>query len=518
MLPRRLAHVEIDNAVARMQSALRFYDGMDGMRLYRPFLVFVLMLSVGPGCRSTSVARRERPSCDTSSSIIAGSNVRSEPDKKRSSPAETADTSDESIQQVAAQEDEESPTESASSTPGLKLSIYSALETALTQNPDLVTLRQNDAVGSAVLGVAETYPFNPYVQVQATPYQSAQNAGPGTTYHYVLLIQQIQLGGQQQFREESASKALNSIRWNILQAELLNVAQTERLYFTAIYQKGLRELSEMNVRNNEELLAIVQLQKDNGTATASDVAVVRLDLRSTQQQLRIADANYRTALLDLKRHMGISPETQIELETNITDWNWQPVSSELLAASAENRPDVMAARADVEVARANTSLADASRVPDLQLGPYYQRTDAGTSFLGFRAQMDLFVFNDGTPLLHQREAEQCQRIVGAQQIAVRAKLEAEAAADRYERARLIQKDFAVNEGHLPSAATELQQLEEQFKAQEVDIQRVLQARLSILQSRRADLDAMFELAQAAVAVTAATGRPLESLASVSPAK
>ena len=58
---------------------------------------------------------------------------------------------------------------------------------------------------------------------------------------------------------------------------------------------------------------------------------------------------------------------------------------------------------------------------------------------------------------------------------------------------------------------ELQRLEEQFKANEVDILRVLQARTSLLQSQRADLDAMNELMQAAVAVTAASGMPLESL-------
>ena len=35
------------------------------------------------------------------------------------------------------------------------------------------------------------------------------------------------------------TSVLNGTRWNIVQAELIAVAQTERLYFTALYQRGL---------------------------------------------------------------------------------------------------------------------------------------------------------------------------------------------------------------------------------------------------------------------------------------
>jgi outer membrane protein TolC len=59
---------------------------------------------------------------------------------------------------------------------------------------------------------------------------------------------------------------------------------------------------------------------------------------------------------------------------------------------------------------------------------------------------------------------------------------------------------------------ELQRLEAQFKAQEADILRVIQSRTGLLQNQRADLDALDELLQSAVPVTAATGTPLESLA------
>ena len=509
------------------------------MRLRHQAAILSVALAIVSGCRSTSIAFRTKSGTGESSTNVVRRDRTGIPRAADSELAKTAETVTESLQQVSAEmSDNESVSvaqvssstqlavnaDSQTNDTNLKVelqhastqySVRTAIETALVQNPDLVALRQAEGVGNAAVGVAQTYPFNPFIQVQATPFQSAPrqdstNAGSGTTYHYVLLMQQIQLGGQQQFREEAASAALNGIRWNVLQAELLNVAQTERLYFTAVYQQGLRDIAEINAKNNKQLLAILEKQLEDGVATPADVEVVRLDVRSTRQQQRIAEANYQTALLDLKRQLGLAPNVKIDLDASVMRWNWQPATASQLSTMATSRPDVMAARSDAVAARANANLANGSRIPDVQIGPYYQRTDTGITFLGFRGQMDLPVINNGVPLLRQREAEYCQRVMTSQQLATRAQLEAEAAADRYERARLIREEFGDEKQTSVPAA--LQHLEEQFKDKEVDILRVLQARISLLQSQRADLDALNELMQAAVAVTAASGMPLEMLA------
>ena len=50
--------------------------------------------------------------------------------------------------------------------------LFKSLDAAaitLGQNPDLIAARQAEGVSQGALGVAETYPFNPWVQVQLTP-------------------------------------------------------------------------------------------------------------------------------------------------------------------------------------------------------------------------------------------------------------------------------------------------------------------------------------------------------------
>lgn len=408
---------------------------------------------------------------------------------------------------------------------GTPLELADALAAGLEQNPDLIAQREADAVGRAQLGVAQTYPFNPFVQVQATPWQQAQEGGPGTTYHYVLLMQTIQCAHQQRFREQAAAATLNSIRWNIHQFELLNVAQTERLFFNALYLRGVRDLADATATNNDQLLTTLQKQLDAGNATGADVAIIRLDAASTARQARLADANYRTALRDFRRHLGLPVESAIEPPGDLRDYQWHlpdakalqgddismPVGENLadaIGTRAESRPDVLAAQCDANSARGALSLATASKTPDLQVGPYYQRTADGTTFLGFRAQMDIPVINSGAPLERQRYAEYKQRVTIWQQLKVRATLEAQAAFERYEVALNALAQFDQVNRDVPR---ELTKLEEQFRAGEIDILRVIQSRTSLIQNQRALLDFLNEAAQAAANLTAAAGIPPEQL-------
>ncbi len=479
-------------------------------------LVSVLVVAL-TGCRSSAVARHSP--ADSPSDIAAlPADVH---DTEFSSQASREADLDPIVQVVA--------TETSAPAP-LRLSIFQAVETSLAANPDLLTQREAEAVSLAAQGVAQTYPFNPTLQIQVTPFQNLTSPTSHTTNHYVLLMQQVQLAHQQDHREHVAASQLNSVRWNLLQAQLQTVAQTERLYFIALYQKGLLDLARTTAENNAQLLHILERRFEAGDASAADVSLVRLDDRTTRQQTKLAEANYQTALLDLRRQLAWSPRVALELDADLDAMSGKPADEAFgsvafgsateislaeqqttltMSSLATNRPDVRAAQADIDAARAGLCLADANRTPDLQIGPYYQRTADGSSYYGLRGQMDIPVINNGQPAVRQREAELHQRTQFWHQLQTKATLEAKAAAERYERARAMVADAEYDPA--TPIPDELQQLEKQFEANEVDVLRVMQARNSLIQNRRVSLDARNELSQAAVALAAATGLPLESL-------
>ncbi len=486
-----------------------------------------LLLALCCGCNTTTkrqIVERDPPH-PADHSVVQDAAVRGE---KR---AADSDVTSHNIQTVSLEEPSRDDATVAPVPSTTDLSLANSIAIALSQNPDLIAARQADNVGYAALGVAQTYPFNPFIQLQATPFQSNPAGGPGSVAHYVLLMQQIQLAHQQQYREEIGVASLNSTRWNIHQAELVNVAQTERLYFNALYLRGLLELAQASHENNQQLLRTLQKQLDAGQANAADVAMVKVDARSTHQQFRLARANYETAIRDLKRQLGITADDPALVSGDLRKIAWrsppdvplEPASLEagsglkistdgekvLIASRVAARPDVMAAHSDVDVARANLCLATASKTPDLQIGPYYQRGQDGITFLGFRAHFDLPINNTGQPLEDQRAAEFNQRATIWRQTVRRAELEALAAWERYKLAsEAVAEDTAYGDSDLPN---ELQRLEQQFVAGEVDIVRVMQARLSLIQNQRVRLDLLNEQAQAAANLTAASGISVEEL-------
>lgn len=416
------------------------------------------------------------------------------------------------------------------------LTLAAAVETSLEQNPDLVALRQSEGVSRAIVGVAQSFPFNPFFQFQATPVEqapaSAKSAEPNAAqkiFQYYLVMHTFELAHQRRHRESAAMAQLRAVRWNIFQAELQNIALTEQMFMAALYQRGLRDLADAGARLSGSLLSVMERQLAAGQASAADAATTRIDARATRQQARLAEANYQTALLALRRQLNLPTNFAFEPVGDLAELEFLPINGDhlsrvpalarsisgrdslesIISELASGRPDVMAARSTAAAAQANVNLARASRVPNLIAGPYYQSDDFGVKYFGFRGQVDIPVANTGKPLLNQRRAELRQQTVIAQQLRVRAEQEVQAAIDRYERARQMAADAAADLGE--GMPVELERLEQQFEKGEVDMMRIFTARTSLLQLRRAYLDALNEVSLAAAGVTAATGLPPDAL-------
>jgi outer membrane protein TolC len=177
--------------------------------------------------------------------------------------------------------------------------------------------------------------------------------------------------------------------------------------------------------------------------------------------------------------------------------------SEQIARWAANRPDVRAAQAEVEAARARLELACASRVPNVKAGPVYERDEGGTTFLGVEAQIALPILNTGNPMVRQRQAELHQRQASLEQLQLKAQLEIHVAVERYERARRVTEQYSAD--FTDGMTRDVRRIEDQFEAGQTDQLHVYSARTSMIQTRLTYLDSFHELARAAAAITAATG-------------
>jgi len=293
----------------------------------------------------------------------------------------------------------------------LGLSLESALAQGLTSNPDLVAVRGQVDVNRAMVGVAQTYPWNPFVQTQLRP----SDGRGGQSNYYVWLMQRFELAHQRSFREQSAEATLNQVHWTIHQTELTNISQTARLYFAALYQRELYELANQTAELNDDLLGVVERRFKAGISTAAQVTTAKVAARQSRNQARLADATYQAALLALRQQLDLPASELFALADSLPAFFWQPATAfcngaspseeaiglglpELARELVEGRPDVLAALAGANAAGANYQLANAARIPDVQAGPIYDQNPNGSHDLGIRLQIDLPIWNNGMPL------------------------------------------------------------------------------------------------------------------------
>jgi outer membrane protein TolC len=415
------------------------------------------------------------------------------------------------------------------------LSLRDALAIGLSENPDLVTIRGTANVGAAAVDTAGVYPWNPFVQGQYLP--NGRPFTPGTpgnasgqSNYYILVMERFELAHQRQHREDSAIAALGQIQWNIRQAELLNVSQTERLYFTALYQRQVRDLAVDAERLSDRLANIIQRRFRAKLATNLQTINARIAVRQSRRQRELADAAYQAALLALRQQLGISISEPLDLSGDLRQYEWFSVSAAACRISgsasrepqvlayqmSEARPDVLAARSAIGMSRANLNLARAARVPDILAGPILETADDGTQFLGVRMQRDIGIVNNGSALARQRLTEVQQHRLTYEQLKRRAANEAAAAIDRYERARRLALDAAKEASQTPPP--ELEDVLRQFEAGNAQIVDLLAVQNNLLQETRSFLDLLNEVAQSAASVTQATAIPPERLFAQRPPK
>jgi cobalt-zinc-cadmium efflux system outer membrane protein len=188
------------------------------------------------------------------------------------------------------------------------------------------------------------------------------------------------------------------------------LVKTYRFYQTAAYRRERYRLAQQLADFNDRLLESLQRQLEarQSQVSAADVALARDESRATRQQVKAARQDYLTALADLRNQIGIpegagaaEPLGEFSLPPYIP-----PVDEQTMVQTAlANRPDIHAAQAQVAGTCSAVRLAKGDRIPTPVVGPQYEMDEAGVQYIGFVYIQPLPIWNNGKPLVVQREAE-----------------------------------------------------------------------------------------------------------------
>jgi cobalt-zinc-cadmium efflux system outer membrane protein len=410
------------------------------------------------------------------------------------------------------------------------ISLEAALYGAITSNPDLVTMRQGNALAASAeaVEVARHFPttLNPtlwidYRPITLIPRDTFGSTSPGGRptstsggfYHfgqdffYISLRQPVELGHQTTHRYHIAQAAYDQQKWLVVQAELTALVQTYRFYQTAAYRREKYRLAEDLANFNDRLVQSLQQGMEANRVQAADVALARVESRAARQQVKAARQDYLTALTDLRNQLGI-PEAAGAVEP-LGEFNLPayipPIDEQSLIQEAlRNRPDIRAVAAQVAGTHSAVSLAKGDRIPTPVIGPQYEMDEAGVQYVGFVLIVPLPIWNNGKPLVVQREAEHQRAIVAFEQAQQRATSQIRAAVAKWNTATDLVNESA---GLTSQLTTEVVALDRLFEAGQADLTKLMQARQRLIQLENSRLDAVWAATQAQADLLLVLGIP-----------
>jgi outer membrane protein, heavy metal efflux system len=415
---------------------------------------------------------------------------------------------------------------------GQSISMQAALYGAITSNPDLVTLRQGNALAASAesVEVARHFPttLNPTVWIDYRPITlippdtfgsgvSGTNTGSphanGPFYHfgqgliYVSIRQPIELGHQTTHRYHIAQAAFDQQKWVVVQAELTALVQTYRFFQTAAYRREKYRLAQQLADFNDRLSESLQKRMEANQVQAADVALARVESQATRQLVKAARQDYFIALTDLRNQIGIpdqagmiEPLGEFTLPPHIPPIDEQVMIQEALMS----RPDIHAANAQIAGTQAAVRLAKGDRIPTPIIGPQYAQDEVGVQYVGFVLISQLPVWNSGKPLVLQREAEHRRAIVAFQQAQQRAITQVRAAVAKWNGASELVNESS---GLTTLLNKEVGTLDRLFEAGQADLTKLMQARQRLIQLQNNQLDAVWQATQAQSDLLLALGMP-----------
>lgn len=301
------------------------------------------------------------------------------------------------------------------------------------------------------------------------------------------------------------------------EAEAVGAVEGAAQVAALAYLRGARAGALLDARRADsalaaELVTLAAAQRDAGVGTDLDVTRARTQLVVAREAIVLAANQLARSRVELARALGLAATAPLDLTEVLSDsMGWAPVPAErerAVLVALERRPDLAAERARARAAEQSVAAIAAERLPRVELaadvgmnGPSPPAAIA-TRQIGVQVAIPIF---DG----FRREGRLAEQRVLVEEADLRGReLEQEIAA-QVELALLEQASVraqrAIAAERLALADEELSQARDRFAAGVAGNIELINAQVSLLRARDADIDARFAAAAARVALARALG-------------
>ncbi|WLH52677.1 TolC family protein [Pseudomonas tolaasii] len=362
----------------------------------------------------------------------------------------------------------------ASAAQAQTLTLDSALQTAIANNPDLAAAQWDIDIARGGRQQAGLIP-NPVASVDV---EDTRRDSRTTS---IKLSQALELGGKRGARIEVAERAQDAAALTLEQRRNALRADVIAGFYGALRAQERLELAQRSLALAERGLVVAKGRVTAGKASPVEATRAQVQLSEIRLEFNRAQIGLSDAYRSLAASTGSAAPDFQSVAAQRQSSPPLPATAQLLAR-LEQTPELRLAELQIQQSEASVGLEKAQRIPDLDvsIGSQY---DAGVrervNLVGVSMPIPLFNRNQGNVLAASRRADQARDLRNATELRLRT--ETRQALDLWQTANTEVQAF--NQQILPAAQSAVDSATRGFEMGKFNFLDVLDAQRTLIAAR-----------------------------------
>jgi len=350
------------------------------------------------------------------------------------------------------------------------VTVDEAIHLALQNNTALQAQQHTIAVAEGDLRQARTFPHNPRLAGEGLTGHAGNGIRQNARKYTVKLSQEIPLGGKWQQRQQIAGAGLERTTWDVQNAQRELVKEVKETFYRILFLEEKRAFADQALELALQLLHLAEERYRVGESPQLDVNLARVEVQNVQRQRLEVLSQLTQTRATLNRLLARPPDAPLTVSGTL-DAPPHPLDVESLRQQAlQQRPDLRSRNAAVEVATGEVALAQAQRVPDIEVAFIFEREETGADIrqtFGGGLAVPLPLWNRNTGGIAAAQAR--TRVAELERTALQQAVTTEVANTVTELQRLRTSLQLFQETILPQSRENLSLLRQAFSVGEVGI-------------------------------------------------
>lgn len=373
----------------------------------------------------------------------------------------------------------------------LHVSLEQAVKLALERNLEFQAKREE-------LGIAEGRSIHANLFLQRNPEldgdvsnrrlkKTENGSDKNLPQGGVALMQEFEIAGQPGYRRQAARENLERVKFEIGDFE-----RTLRFRVTDVFLKLLN--SESKIKQAERIVELRSRLYDAskkrlslGDIPEAQVILAEFELNRARSDLISLQREREELLSRLKTELSLEDDTRIEIQGELSRPSPSFSLQELIKTAIERRPDLAASERERRVAEAEERLARAERIPNIRVGPFYERDDKD-NIVGGKISIPLPFFDRNQGEI--REALARKSIANLNYLSRRRALEREIRA-AYNKFKLAEREISLYpEDSLKRFDESLDLNQRAYQEGQIDLSDAILFQNQVIEARQKFIDAL----------------------------